>query len=99
MKMEAALKARTRHWRTRDGRSILIEDMDDEHLANTEAYLMRQLGPALMLYEMGKILVADPYELRYDGDWALWVYLLRMREERKRRDTLGIKIPRTENQV
>lgn len=88
------------HWRTRDGRAIAITSMDDEHLENSINMLMREIGPALMLYEMGRILCPDPLKLDYDmsredATRHRWKYLCVMRKERKRRDTMGIKIPRT----
>lgn len=83
----------TKYWRTKDGRSLLTKDMGDRHLDNSIALLIRGMGPSHMLYMMGKMLVADPYELSYDDNDVSWCYLLTLERERARRLDAGIKVP------
>ena len=52
---------------------------------------IEMIGPVLMMYEMGAILVADPFTLNYDTGGETyshhWRYLMILRKERERRST------------
>ena len=39
-------------WRKQDGLYVAIQDMEDSHIVNTIRFLMRNIGPELIQYEM-----------------------------------------------